>query len=260
MTTGLAVKERNVSKNIHDDQKAPFVQVFKLLFTNKYFLVALLTYIFLYLRLITVSAQIFYATYILNDASLMGLLSIVYTGAGVIGLLFAPKLFTIFGGLRKTITTGLFISLLGLIVCAIFPENVSMLLVGLAISAIGVSILQGGLPAMVADVGDLIYWKSGVPVQGAVFSISSAGMKVGSGLASALIGWLLAFGNYVPNASTQPGSAIFAMKSLYIYLPILFTIVLLLLIGLFNLEKFMPKVRDEISIGNVGENRDIPST
>src|SRR5699024_11679833 len=112
------------------------------------------------------------------------------------------------------------ISVIAYAIMTLFSENRILLIVGLAINAIGLVPLQAALTAIVADVGDLIYWKTGVPVQGSVFSLTSAGMKIGQGLTSALVAWSLSLGGYIAGSSEQPDGAIIAMKAMQIYFPL----------------------------------------
>ena len=95
---------------------------------------------------------------------------------------------------------------------ALFSENLPFLIVGLVINGIGLVPFTAALSGIVADVGDIIYWKTGVPVQGSIFSLASAGMKIGSGLQSAIVGWSLSIGGYVAGASVQSESTIFARR------------------------------------------------
>lgn len=255
MITGWFVKERNVAEKVQEEQKTSFIVIVKALFVNKYFILAIILYLLMYLRMTSNGAQIYYVTYIFDNPNLMGPLSFASMLPSILGLIFAPKIVGKFG-LRNTLFGGVVIAVLGLVICAIFPENVPMLIVGKIIYSIGGGPLIAGASAIVADVGDLVYWESGVPVQGSVFSITSAGMKIGQGFASALVGWVLAWGSYVPNSAVQPDSSIFAMKSLFIYIPLVVMVLAGIVILLFNHEKYMPRIREEVLAKRVGDLRD----
>lgn len=254
MITGWFVKERNVAVKIDEKQKTSFLPIFKALFTNKYFILAIFLYLFMYLRQTGNAVQVYYVTYIFDNPNLMGVLSIAAMLPLIVGLMFAPKIVAKFG-LRESILGGVITIAIGTILCWIAPENLTIIIIGLVIQSLGSVPLAAGASAIVADVGDLVFWKSGIPVQGSVFSISSAGMKIGQGFATAMLGWALALGSYVPNAATQPDSAIFALKSLFIYFPLVVTVLLGIVVAFLNQEKFMPQIREEITAGRVGENR-----
>ena len=51
-------------------------------------------------------------------------------------------------------------------------------------------------------------------MDGLTNAVATCGVKVGTGLGSALVGWILAWGGYMAGADVQTSSAIFAMKLL----------------------------------------------
>lgn len=244
MITGWFVKERNVAQK-KKAAKTSFLLTMKMLLGNKYFILTFILYLLWYLRQTETGARIYYASYILGQPNLMGLLSI----AGLIpllgGLFFAPYLVGRFG-MKKSACAGLLVSAAGSVIMMFFSENLTGLIIGIVMNAVGLVPLQAGLSAIVADVGDLVYWKSGVPVQGSVFSLTSAGMKVGQGLTSALVGWALQIGGYAANKAGQSDSAVFAIKSMFIYFPFIVILLMYVVIILLDYEKVMPKIRQEI--------------
>lgn len=253
MITGYFVKERNVANNQTEKERVPVKTIFKTLLSNKHFLMALVLYLLWYLRQTEGAARVFYAAYVFQNEDLMGILSAASLIPMIIGLLFAPYI-TGKLGLRKSALLGLSISVVGYIIMIIFSENLTGFVIGNVINGFGLAPLQAGLTTIVADVGDIVYWKSGVPVQGSVFSITSAGMKIGQGITAALVGWALQFGGYIANTTIQPDSSIFAMKSMVIYFPFLIVIAMIITVLLMNYNKLMPRVREDISNGNVGNN------
>lgn len=255
MITGWFAKERNVAKAKNEDQKVSFAAVFKALFTNKYFILALVLYLLWYLRQTENGIRVYYATYIFDDANIMAPMSLAALVPMILGLLVAPKIAGKFG-VRRCVNLGLGISIVAYVMMTVFSESLPMMIIGLVINSIGLVPLQAAMTAIVADVGDLVYWKTGVPVQGSVFSLTSAGMKVGQGITSALVAWSLSLGGYIAGSSNQPDSAITAIKSMQIYFPFAMVVLMLITMAALNYEKFLPRVKEEILKGNVGENRD----
>lgn len=80
---------------------------------------------------------------------------------------------------------------------------------------------------------DYSEWKDGIREEGLTYSVTSFGQKIGTGLGTAALGWILAAGNYNGTAAVQPDSAIFAIKSLFLYLPLAITVVVLIIWYLF---------------------------
>lgn len=254
MITGWFTRERNVAKKKNEDQKTSFWPILKVLFSDKYFILALILYLLWYLRQTENGIRIYYATYIFDNPDVMGLISMAALLPMVIGLFFAPKIAGKYG-VRKSVNAGLIISVIAYAIMTIFSEDLTLLVIALVINAIGLVPLQAALSAIVADVGDLVYWKTGIPVQGSVFSLTSAGMKIGSGLQSAIVGWALSFGGYIAGQSIQSDGAITAMKSMLIYFPVVIVILMFVTVFALNYEKFIPQIKEEIQKGNVGDDR-----
>ncbi len=57
--------------------------------------------------------------------------------------------------------------------------------------------------AMVSDTIDYGEWKTGYRTEGLVNSACSFGYKIGNGIGSALLGWILELGGYVGQAAAQ---------------------------------------------------------
>jgi len=258
MITGYFVKERNIATKQYTSKsktkRIPFTLILKSLHTEKYFIITIALYLLWYLRQTDNSMRIYYATYIFDNANIMAILSISTLLPTILGLLIAPK-FAELLGIKQSIMIGLIISIISYIVMGVFSENLTMLIVGLVINGIGLVPFTAALSGIVADVGDIIYWKTGVPVQGSIFSLASAGMKIGSGLQSAIVGWSLSVGGYVAGAAVQSESTILAIKYMQIYFPLL-TVVLITIITLFlNYEKFITQIKNQIRSNKVGTLR-----
>ena len=68
-------------------------------------------------------------------------------------------------------------------------------------------------------------------------SAASFGQKIGNGLSSVIFGAILAIGGYSGTAAVQSESALTAIKAGYIYVPILLTVIQILVLKFYNLDK-----------------------
>lgn len=91
--------------------------------------------------------------------------------------------------------------------------------VGLVLRSVFNSSLMGTVYTWIADVAGYSWRKDGIHIEGSVFSCASVGNKVGSGLGSAVIGWLLAAGGYVAASAAQPQSAVTMITIIYTVVP-----------------------------------------
>lgn len=71
-------------------------------------------------------------------------------------------------------------------------------------------------------------------------------MKVGTGLAGAMIGQVLAFGEYDATLATQSAGVITAIKVLYIYIPLGLYIIDTFVLLFTNLDKIYPIIKRDL--------------
>ena len=94
---------------------------------------------------------------------------------------------------------------------------------------------------------DYSEWKDGIREEGLTYSVTSFGQKIGTGFGTAALGWILAAGSYDGTAAVQSASAIFAIKSLFLYLPLIITVAVLIIWYLFlGIDKIYPTVQKDL--------------
>ena len=81
-----------------------------------------------------------------------------------------------------------------------------------------------------------------------MYSCTSLGVKIGGGIGTALVGWLLEFSGYVGTSSVQPQSALSMMQFMYLWLPLIFDVLIMLILSRLNVEKANEKVKIEKGI------------
>ena len=128
-------------------------------------------------------------------------------------------------------------------IIALFPTNLPILYAALAIKSIGQTAPMAILFALVADVVDYGELKTGKRIDGVTYSAVSFGMKVGTGLGSAIVGWVLAFGNYDGQALTQPQSAVNSIIALYSYIPLVIIVITLVAMYFTNVDQAIENLK-----------------
>ncbi len=219
-----------------EKENVSFVESLKLLLSNKYFVLIAVAYICIYIQTGIQGIGVYYMTYVFGDADLLGTFSAAQMLPMIIGLAFTPFLVQHFKGMYK-------VNLCGYIVAAIFRigfiiggymGNIPMMLTFSFLSGLGTSPLTGDINALISAASDYTVRKTGKHIEGAMFSCSSLGIKIGGGLGSALSGILLSLGNYVPNAAQQPQSAINMLNFMYLWFPLIVFVVMIVI--LYNLK------------------------
>lgn len=232
-------EEKNVNQNQAEEEKMGFFQGFLFVLKNKYFIMILLYYLFFYLfNGIFSGLGIYFTTYSLNNAGLLGAITMAVRFPTIIMLLFVPKLADRFG-LRKTALVGSCIGFAGAMI-SYLGGNLgffNLLLVGMAIKAIGVAPMTGSLNALIAATDDYSYLKFGKRMTGTIYSCSSIGIKVGTGLGTAVCGYLLDWSGYDGMAETQTDAAIAAIHHGYFLSLVLLTVTAAITLLFLNVEK-----------------------
>jgi GPH family glycoside/pentoside/hexuronide:cation symporter len=233
-------------KNKNEDT-VPFVDSIKYLFKNKYFIFIAILFVINYTVLnLTNGIGVYYVRDILGNMGAYGTVSAMGFIPSLIGLPIFPKLVERFGK-WKCLMVGYIMQIIGLLIVLAFPTNFTMLIIGLAIKGFGNVPHSAGLFAMVADVIDYGDWKFGVRIDGMTYSATSFGMKVGTGLGSAAVGWGLAIGGYNGELTTQASSALTAITALYTWIPLILVIIGIVVLAMCNLDKMLPTIQKDLA-------------
>src|SRR5699024_8586 len=109
---------------------------------------------------------------------------------------------------RSPSLLGVVVPRVGAAITFIDPANVGILLTGSLLKAVGGIPAMAAMFALIADIVDYGEWKTGVRVDGMTYGAATAGQNFGAGIGAALVGWLLAAGDYQPGAQSLPESAV----------------------------------------------------
>lgn len=245
----LPDEELNEEANAGADtaSKVSFIDSLKYLFANKYYLMIVGIYIFTYLSTgITSAVGTYYMTYIFKNPGLLGTFSLVTYFPMIIALVFTPALVKKAKGIYKVSNIGYDFALVfrGLFVIFAFMGNMPLMLATLFLNGLCTGPLTGSLNAYIAQASDYTQHTKGVRMEGMMYSCSSLGIKIGSGIGTALSGWLLAAGGYLKPAADaveqvmeQPASAITMMKVSYALIPWLCIVCIKILVKLLKVEQ-----------------------
>lgn len=223
------------------------LDTFKLLFKNRYFLLLLANYLITYLVSgITQGIGIYYATYSLGNAGLLGILSTATMFPVIIGLFFAPSI-TAKLGIRKTALWG---SIIGLPLTIIYlyaglNQMIGMFIAVTAIRTILGAPLVGGLNALVAEADDYSFLKFGHRVTGSIYSCSSVGIKVGTGLGTAVCGFIIENSGFNANAAVQSIHTVNSFTYAYIIPSVISAVLGVIILWLLNVEETNKKLREQ---------------
>ena len=228
-----------------EEEKYSLADAFRLLIRNKYYLMICAAYILMQIYSATLNMGIYYMTYVLKNANLLGVFSWAINIPMIIGLLFTPALVAKWGGMYRLNLTGYTIGTLGRlgVMIAGYMGSVPLMLACTAIAAIGMSPLQGDMNALIATCSEYTYLTSGKRVDGTMYSSTSLGTKLGGGIGTALAGWLLALSGYVGKAAEQSASTLNMLHIMYLWMPMIFNLLITLILTRLNVEQANEELR-----------------
>lgn len=221
------------------EEKYSLLDAAKLLVSNKYYLIICGVYICCQVSSALTAMGIYYMTYVLGDANLLGPFSIAMNVSIIIGLLLTPAIVNKAKGIYKVNLTGYVLASVFrvFIIVAASIGNVPLMLAFTALAYLGTSPLQGDLNALIATCSEYTFRTTGKRIDGTMYSCTSLGTKIGGGVGTALGGWLLAAGGYVQNAAVQPASCINMLNFMYLWFPFILTILITLLLYFLKVEQ-----------------------
>ncbi len=245
--TGTLCKENiNADEIAQEGSKAPFFTVLKSILQNKYW--------FEILGIVIVGAGVYvasfqmhtyYAQYILGNVELAGSMNMAYTLPLVfMGFVLLPlvKRFK-----KKTIMLGgVMIQLAGCILIVIVPSSLPAILVATAMKSIGQSCAATMYLPMLGDSIEYGHWKTGIRSQAALMGANGAGQKIGQGVVTAILGGIMAAAGFDGAALEQSAQAIGSISNLFLFIPLILTVLELVIIFIYDLDKHYPQIMKEL--------------
>lgn len=260
-------KERVTMEDINkkDEEKIPYKNLLKAIFTDKYMVLILL-----YFLIYTVGTQfknlglVYFCNYVLgtyNDGKTQTMISVIGgipMGIGIFAVWpLAKKL-----GKRNLTIAGFVLYAIGSAICWICPTNMVVVLIGQFIKNIG------GLPcsyvfmALFADVLDHLEWKHNFRCDGIAMSIYNIIAVTSVGIVTGLFNMLLSKSGYVA-PSLVNGETVAAVQSVatknaitfsFVGLETITAVILIVILAFINVEKHIDKEQAEIKARKENEN------
>lgn len=121
--------------------------------------------------------------------------------------------------------------------------SIPLMMAFTAVAAFGQGPWQGDMNAVIASCSEYTYLTQGKRVEGTMYSCTSLGVKIGGGIGTAVVGWLLEFSGYVGTKAVQPQSALTMMQFIYLWLPLIFDVFILMILSRLNVEGANEKIK-----------------
>ena len=227
-----------------EEHKLTFLQSFKLLLKNKYYVIICCSYILTQLYASVIGMGTYYAKYILGNEELFSDLSLGINITMVVALTILPYVIKKMGGMYKLNIWGYVLAALGRVgvMVAAYMGSFPLMIAFTAVSTIGIAPLQGDLNALIACCSEHTTLTTGHRLEGMMYSCSSLGIKLGGALGTAICGWMLDAAGYIENAAVQTASTVSMMQFLYLWMPIILNAAVGFLLVFLRVEKANEKL------------------
>ena len=227
------------TKEVKKENDLTFLQSFKVLLKNKYYVIICCSYILTQLYASVIGIGTYYTKYIMGDETIFSTISLAINITMVLSLTVLPMVIKKMGGMYKLNIWGYVIAALGRVgvMVAGFAGNLPLMLAFTAVSTIGIAPLQGDLNALIACCSEYTTLTTGHRLEGMMYSCSSLGIKLGGAFGTAICGWLLAAAGYVENAAVQTAATVNMLHFLYLWMPIILNAAVGFLLVFLRVEK-----------------------
>jgi len=235
----LPEEDEGTKQDEKKENDLTFLQSFKVLLKNKYYVIICCSYILTQLYASVIGIGTYYTKYILGNEEIFSTISLSINVTMVVALTVLPMVIKKLGGMYKLNIWGYVIAALGRVgvMAASYMGSLPLMLAFTALSTIGIAPLQGDLNALIACCSEYTTLTTGYRLEGMMYSCSSLGIKLGGALGTAICGWLLDAAGYVENAAVQTASTVNMLNFLYLWMPVILCVGVGFLLIFLRVEK-----------------------
>ena len=227
------------------EQTVPLKTGLRCIMKNKYiWILAGMTFVVQLATNIGSAVNTYYFKYIMGNIGLATLVSM--------SSMITPLVMIVFPVLTRKLGTvtilkiGAVLGVIGYGIRIIGGTNLVTLTVGSLIGGVAILPVTMMISIYLIDTMDYGEWKTGTRVEGMLGSVNSFCSKLGSGIASALVGLIMGLAGYDGSLAVQSASANASIIALFNYVPMILMIVLLLLAIAYKLDKELPQIKADL--------------
>ena len=188
---------------------------------------------------------VFSNKYIMGNIGLATLVSIGSMLTPVIMLIF-PVLSRKFGTV-PILRAGAVLGVVGYGIRILGGTNLVTLTLGSVIGGVAILPVTMMISIYMIDTMDYGEWKTGTRVEGMLASVNSFSSKLGSGIASGMVGLIMGLAGYDGSLATQSATALTSIQVLFNYVPMVLMVVLLILGIAYKLDKELPQIKADLA-------------
>lgn len=244
--TFLFCKERVTSEGSAEKSENVLVCL-KSLAANKYWLLMVVFLFVLYFMMSTFfGSALYFCQYVLEDEASYPIVANSLSMAQI-GMMFITPFIMKKIGKRWTALVGMAVGIAAFLLTAIAGRNVTLVVASNILKGAAFGCGAACMFGMLQDSITYGEWLTGVQAVGMGNAASSFCMKVGSGIGTAVFGWILGAGNF--NENPTVAAAITALNISYIWIPLLTCVIGVLCMVLFDIDRYYDKAVTDLAAG-----------
>lgn len=251
MITFLFCQERVVDNNVDSGEEASagpsIIESLKSLVMNRYWILLVIQMFTMYFMMSTFfGSNFYYAKYVMKNEGSFSQLSNAISMAQI-GMMFVTPFIMMKIGKRWTSLVGLVMAAVAFVLTALAGDNVTLVTACNVLKGAGFGCGAATMFGMLQDAITYGQWLTGVQATGMGNAASSFCMKVGSGIGTAALGWILSAGNF--NTDPSSASAIASINMACIWIPLVINIIGIVCLLMYDLDKHYDKAVADLSEG-----------
>lgn len=215
---------------------------------NKYWILLVISVFSMYFMMSTFfGSAVYFTMYNMGNDDYYAMVSNLLSIAQIVTLFITPFLMKITSK-RNLMMVGMAIATVGFILSGV-TTNYTIICVSSVIKGIGFGCGGATMFGCLQDAITYGEWYNGYGTAGMGNAASSFCMKVGSGVGTAALGWILAAGGFDPNLGSQSASALTSITVAFAWVPVITSVICVICMALFNLDKYYPQVVADLEAG-----------
>lgn len=247
VTENAQMVSREQDKEEKQEEKVPVWTILKGLATNHYWIITIILMFMLNIMMSTFfGSGVYFAQYRLNNTDLYTPLSNALSMAQILTMFATPFVMRKMSKRNLTLM-GLIVTAVGFVGTALAVNSVTALIVLSVVKGIGFGAVAAPMYGMLQDAITYGEWKNGFAAVGMGNAAASFCQKIGSGLGSALLGWVLAAGSF--SVDPTSASALQSINFAFIWIPSICTVITFVAVCLYDLDKKYDKISADLTAG-----------
>ena len=253
---GLLVGNSGITERVEtialkdQQQKRSFRKDFGMLLKNKYWVIAVIGFLGFSVQSGLAGNNIYFYTYVLGDAGLNAVMSLVSIIPGFACAAFMPAIYKRIRDRRPLLCVCQFLTVV-LYMSVYFvsqsgPESVGIVIILFIFRSLFQAPYIAIMFGLIVESIEYGEWKNGIRTEGLAFSMQSFGQKMGIALSTGLGAFILAAGGYDGTAAVQTPEALNAIRHSVTTLGAAGMLIIFISVCLFDLHLQLPKIIEDL--------------